>query len=323
MIDYSEFLTRISEGPLAPWAKILPEQIAYGLDTKRHADLIGWNKALAALPELKTAYQHALNGVEIGHGNEISEVEFQALFTQLTNLAPWRKGPFKLFGITIDTEWRSDWKWNRVIPHISDLTGRRVLDVGCGSGYHAWRMHGAGASEVIGIDPSPRFVVQFYMLKKYWPNAPVDVLPVTLDMLPAPLQAFDSCFSMGVFYHRRSPMDHLRELRDALRPGGELILETLVIPETYGQVLVPSERYAQMGNVWFIPSVPTLLHWLRKIGFINPRCVDINQTSCEEQRSTNWMKFNSLNDFLDPNDKQLTIEGYPAPRRALIIADKP
>ncbi|MEY4590494.1 MAG: hypothetical protein RL497_2570, partial [Pseudomonadota bacterium] len=300
MIDYSEFLTRIGDGPLAPWAKILPEQIAYGLDTKRHADLIGWNKALAALPELKTAYHHSLNAVEIGRGNELSHEEQQALLTQLKNLAPWRKGPFKLFGITIDTEWRSDWKWNRLLPHISNLTGRRVLDVGCGSGYHAWRMYGAGASEVIGIDPSPRFVVQFYMLKKYWPNTPVDVLPVTLDMLPAPLQAFDSCFSMGVFYHRRSPMDHLRELRDALRPGGELIIETLVIPESYGQVLVPSERYAQMGNVWFIPSVPTLLHWLRKIGFINPRCVDINQTSGEEQRSTQWMKFNSLRDFLDP-----------------------
>jgi tRNA (mo5U34)-methyltransferase len=323
MIDYSEFLTRISGGPLAAWAKILPEQIAYGLDTKRHADLIGWNKALAALPDLTTAYHHGLNGVEIGHGNELNDTEHQALHTQLKNLAPWRKGPFKLFGITIDTEWRSDWKWNRVIPHISDLTGRRVLDVGCGSGYHAWRMYGAGASEVIGIDPSPRFVVQFYMLKKYWPHAPVDVLPVTLDMLPVPLQAFDSCFSMGVFYHRRSPMDHLRELRDALRPGGELILETLIIPESSGPVLVPSERYAQMGNVWFIPSVATLLHWLRKIGFINPRCVDINQTTCDEQHSTEWMTFNSLKDFLDPTDKQRTIEGYPAPRRALIIADKP
>ncbi|HEY6527173.1 MAG TPA: tRNA 5-methoxyuridine(34)/uridine 5-oxyacetic acid(34) synthase CmoB [Cellvibrionaceae bacterium] len=323
MIDYSEFLTRISEGPLADWAEILPAQIAHGLDTKRHSDLIRWNQALTALPDVTTAYHHSLNAVEIGHRNEISADEHQALLTQLHNLSPWRKGPFKIFGITIDTEWRSDWKWNRVVPHISDLTGRRVLDVGCGSGYHAWRMYGAGATEVIGIDPSPRFVVQFYMLKKYWPKAPVDVLPVTLDSLPAPLQAFDSCFSMGVFYHRRSPMDHLRELRDALRPGGELILETLVIPESYGQLLVPSERYAQMGNVWFIPSVPTLLSWLKKIGFDNPRCVDINQTHCDEQHSTEWMKFQSLKDFLDPHDIQRTIEGYPAPRRALFIANKP
>lgn len=323
MIDYSEFLERIKTGPLANWAAILPEQIAYGLDTRRHADLIKWNQALAAMPDIDTPNRHALNAVEIGKACEISAAVAEQLLTQLKNLAPWRKGPFNLFGINIDTEWRSDWKWHRLLPHISDLTGRRVLDVGCGSGYHAWRMFGAGASEVIGIDPSPRFVVQFYMLKKYWPTAPVEVLPVTLDMLPAPLQAFDSCFSMGVFYHRRSPMDHLRELRDTLRPGGELILETLIIPEHCGQILVPGERYARMGNVWFIPSVATLIHWLGKIGFVNARCVDINQTSCEEQRSTDWMTFNSLKDFLDPNDSSKTIEGYPAPLRAIFIAQKP
>lgn len=323
MIDYSELITRMSDGPLAPWAQVLPEQIAQGLDVKRHPDLNRWLSAFAALPEVTTQYRHALNAVEIGRGNEIQPAEQETLLAQLKNLMPWRKGPFNVFGIPINTEWRSDWKWHRVLPHISDLTGRRVLDVGCGSGYHAWRMYGAGASEVIGIDPSPRFVVQFYMLKKYWPQAPVDVVPVTLDSLPPNLQAFDSCFSMGVFYHRRSPMDHLRELRDVLRPGGELILETLIIPPEHGQLLVPSERYAQMGNVWFIPSVPTLLNWLAKIGFKNARCVDVNQTTCDEQRTTDWMSFNSLQNFLHPEDHNLTIEGYPAPRRAIFIAEKP
>ncbi len=323
MIDYSDFFNRISDGPLAPWAKLLPEQIAQGLDVKRHADLSRWLAAYEALPDLVTHHRHSLNAVEIGRETELSAAQHTALLTQLKNVTPWRKGPFKLFGINIDTEWRSDWKWHRVLPHIGNLTGRRVLDVGCGSGYHAWRMYGAGASEVIGIDPSPRFVVQFYMLKKYWPQAAVDVLPVPLESMPAKLHAFDTCFSMGVFYHRRSPMDHLRELRDVLRPGGELILETLIIPETFGQLLVPKERYAQMGNVWFIPSVPTLLNWLTKIGFKNPRCVDINQTNCDEQRTTDWMPFNSLKDFLHPEDHQLTVEGYPAPRRAIFIAERP
>ena len=49
--------------------------------------------------------------------------------------------------------------------------------------------------------------------------------------------------------------------------------------------------------------------------------VDLNQTSLEEQRATEWMRFNSLKDFLDPDDVNKTAEGYPAPLRAVIVAE--
>nr|WP_169730591.1 DUF1698 domain-containing protein [Carnimonas nigrificans] len=42
----------------------------------------------------------------------------------------------------------------------------------------------------------------------------------------------------------------------------------------------------------------------------------------DEQRSTEWMTFQSLKDFLDPEDQHKTIEGYPAPRRALLVATR-
>ncbi|PMC22346.1 tRNA 5-methoxyuridine(34)/uridine 5-oxyacetic acid(34) synthase CmoB, partial [Klebsiella aerogenes] len=44
---------------------------------------------------------------------------------------------------------------------------------------------------------------------------------------------------MGVLYHRRSPLDHLWQLKDQLAPGGELVLETLVIEGDENTVLVP------------------------------------------------------------------------------------
>jgi tRNA (mo5U34)-methyltransferase len=127
---------------------------------------------------------------------------------------------------------------------------------------------------------------------------------------------------MGVLYHRQSPFQHLEELRQALRPGGELILETLVAAGPRHHILVPGERYAQMRNVWFIPSCDELLHWLQRAGFVEPRLVEVNQTSSEEQRSTDWMHFHSLQNFLDPDDPNKTVEGYPAPRRASFIARK-
>lgn len=326
MIDYSKFLKSLEDTELAPWLKTLPDDIEKGLDTKRFGDLPKWLDSLQTLPSVLSDVVDLKDAVNIDASADIGVDSKQQIESALQGLIPWRKGPYTVHGTHIDTEWRSDWKWDRLLPHISSLSNRTVLDVGCGNGYHCWRMAGAGARKVIGIDPSPRFIVQFQMIKHFIGqqiDAEVDVLPVAMEQVPYDLQAFDSTFSMGVLYHRRSPMDHLRELKSTLRPGGELILETLVIEGELGDVLVPEGRYAMMNNVWFLPSVETLLSWVRKIGFINPRVVDVNQTTTEEQRSTEWMKFHSLTNFLDPKNPALTAEGHPAPLRAVIVADNP
>jgi tRNA (mo5U34)-methyltransferase len=128
---------------------------------------------------------------------------------------------------------------------------------------------------------------------------------------------------MGVLYHRRSPLDHILQLKNQLVSGGELILETLVIEGDENAVLVPMDRYAQMRNVYFFPSAKALKVWLEKSGFENVRIVDENTTSIGEQRTTDWMTHNSLPDYLDPNDPSKTVEGHPAPRRAVLVATKP
>jgi tRNA (mo5U34)-methyltransferase len=127
---------------------------------------------------------------------------------------------------------------------------------------------------------------------------------------------------MGVLYHRKSPFDFLRRLKYLLKPGGELVLETLVIEGDRNTVLVPDDRYARMKNVWFIPSADAMIHWLNKSGFKNTRLVDVSRTTTEEQRSTEWMTFESLDLCLDPQDRNLTVEGYQAPTRATFIANR-
>ncbi|SMF63894.1 tRNA (mo5U34)-methyltransferase [Alteromonadaceae bacterium Bs31] len=321
-INYSPLLTYLANTPLENWAMRLPEHIAHGLSTKRFGDLPGWYRALEALPQVSANTQELGATVKVGEREALTEDQWLTLEQSFKALIPWRKGPYELFGLSINTEWRSDWKWERLEHHITPLAQRKVLDVGCGNGYHCWRMLEAGAERVIGIDPSPRFIVQFYMIKHFLAKAPVDVLPLGIEALPAKMEFFDTTFSMGVLYHRRSPMDHLLELRDTLVSGGELVLETLVIDGNLGETLVPAGRYAQMNNVWFLPSVPTLLCWLEKCGFTNVRCVDVTPTSSEEQRSTEWMKFHSLPEFLDPDDSSKTLEGHPAPLRAIILANK-
>jgi len=309
---------------MSPWAKILPQQIDSGLSHKRYGDLARWQKCVQALPDIDGDLL-TLNDSQVGVSSAyaLDERTTEQLHEALMGLHPWRKGPYNLFGVHIDTEWRSDWKWDRLAEKIAPLEERRVLDVGCGSGYHCWRMLGEGAAEVIGIDPTPLFVMQFAALQKYMQRDNIWVLPVGIQDVPKKLQAFDTVFSMGILYHRRSPMDHLQDLKDALRPGGQLVLETLVIEGELGDTLVPEGRYAKMGNVWFLPSCDTLLSWLAKMGFVDVELIDVTETSTEEQRSTHWMRFHSLSDFLDPNDRSKSFEGHPAPRRAIITAQKP
>ena len=323
-LDYDQLFCWLEEHPLGDWGQTLPDLISYQLRPGRWGDMPEWEETLKRLPEIDPLHINLTNSVEIGDISLMDKGRRLALQATLMGLHPWRKGPFTLFGMPLDTEWRSDWKWNRVLPHLQPLQDRLILDVGCGNGYHCFRMLGAGAKRVIGIDPSPKSVFQFQAIKNFaGKQLPVDVLPIGIEHMPSKLAAFDTVFSMGILYHRRSPMDHLRELRELLRPGGQLVLETLVIDGPEGSTLVPEDRYAKMPNVWYLPSVNTLLSWMRKNGFKNPRVVDVNTTSIEEQRSTPWMTFESLEDFLDPNDSSKTIEGHPAPTRAVFLAEAP
>ncbi|MGR9014551.1 MAG: DUF1698 domain-containing protein, partial [Gammaproteobacteria bacterium] len=155
MIDYQPLYDALTEAKAEAWAELLPQQLKQGFDQSKHGDLAQWQALVDSVPALP-ATQRILDAdaVQIGGSDELLDEHGKGDFIrQLKALHPWRKGPYNLFGIHIDTEWRSDWKWNRLKDHIAPLEHRMVLDVGCGNGYHCWRMLGAGAKTVVGIDP--------------------------------------------------------------------------------------------------------------------------------------------------------------------------
>ncbi len=320
MIDYSELYKALEKSDANKWLETLADSVERATNSPRHGELDKWLEMLDALPDVKPSSIHLDSDVRIGAAEDCEQSVRDKLEQHLRILMPWRKGPFSIFGLDINTEWHSDWKWDRVQPYIAPLKGKHILDIGCGNGYYALRSYGQGADLVVGIDPGQKYIMQFYALKKYLGNIPVHLLPLGIEDIPPALKAFDTVFSMGVLYHRRSPLDHLYELRDCLKPGGELVLETLVIEGDVNSVLVPTDRYQQMRNVWFLPSCDALVLWLERCGFKNVRVVDVTKTSIEEQRATDWMTFDSLEKFLDPNDPTKTIEGYPAPKRVYIKA---
>ncbi|MFK7848670.1 MAG: tRNA 5-methoxyuridine(34)/uridine 5-oxyacetic acid(34) synthase CmoB [Rhodothermales bacterium] len=323
MIDYTSLYEQLAISPLESWLDVLPSQLQNAFDSKRNGDLDLWLLTLKELPQVQaSSYDLNANVVRVGTSDDISKNHKDQLTESLQVLHPWRKGPFDLFGIHVDTEWRSDMKWERLADAIEPLAGRRVLDIGCGSGYHCWRMLGADARLVVGIDPYLLFVMQYQAVRSFIGDVPAYVLPIGVEALPENLVGFDTVFSMGVLYHRRSPFDHLLKLKELLRVGGELVLETLVIEGNEDAILVPEDRYAKMRNVWFLPSPAGLARWLKRCGFKDVQLVDVSPTTNEEQRATPWMRFESLQDYLNPEDPTLTMEGYPAPRRAILTAKR-
>ena len=290
-------------------------------ELKNHGRSIEWDRALESMPQIECAdYSFTDDSVCVVKPEHLA-LDSMEYKQHLKAFMPWRKGPWNLLGVEIQTEWHSDWKWQRIEPHISPLEGRQVLDIGTGNGYFLFRMLGAGASLALGIDPTRIFLYQFHAAQRLLPANGAYLLPLRSEHLPA-FGCFDTVFCLGVLYHRRSPINHIQELMSYLRPGGELVLETLVVPGDINTILVPPERYAKMANVWFLPSTEALENMLRKVGLENVCTVDVSQTTTAEQRATEWMTFHSLADFLDPNDPSRSIEGHPAPFRATLVATK-
>ncbi len=288
---------------------------AHARHLDRHGDLKRWQAAISELPLVDRRWQ-IINGC-LEAGAEVDQPE--TLIKQLRTLIPWRKGPLKLGGVHIDTEWRSDLKWNRLAGAI-DLRDKQVLDVGAGNGYFGWRMLEAGAARVIACDPTQLFVMQHEAISHFAGPAENYLLALRLEDLPDGMTGFDTVFSMGVLYHRRDHLAHLSDLARRLAQGGELVLETLIIPGEDRNVLVPQGRYANMRNVHALPTVSQLIDWMDAAGYEDIRLIDTTPTTSEEQRSTDWMPFHSLAEALDPVDAASTREGHPAPIRAVLAA---
>ncbi|MEM9399599.1 MAG: tRNA 5-methoxyuridine(34)/uridine 5-oxyacetic acid(34) synthase CmoB [Verrucomicrobiota bacterium] len=319
--DYEFLYRELESRGLDAWVLQMRSQVADAFDFAKNGHLKEWHQAITDLPVLESGEIQLTQGTVTANAPASTDADtVEYLRRKLQILHPWRKGPYHIHGLDIDTEWRSDWKWRRLQGGIEPLGGRTVLDVGCGNGYHCWRMAGEEAELVVGIDPYLLYVSQFWAVQHFINHHKVWVLPLAFEDMPDGLNCFDTVFSMGVLYHQKSPFEHLQRLKDCLREGGELVLETLVIEGHENEVLIPRGRYAKMRNVWFIPSLAMIEGWLQRVGYKNVRCIDVSKTTVEEQRSTIWMRFESLENFLDPSDPEKTVEGHSAPLRAIFVA---
>ncbi|WDP93080.1 MAG: tRNA 5-methoxyuridine(34)/uridine 5-oxyacetic acid(34) synthase CmoB [Desulfobacter sp.] len=318
-----KFLARHRDHRFGRWYDALEAVVR---EKREFLDNVGGNfqkfkTVVDSLPELAPAsIELAAKAVRAGEADELDPVLQERLLEGLKGLCPWRKGPFDFFGIHIDAEWQSWMKWERLAPHLPQLEGRRILDIGSSCGYYMFRMAARNPAFVLGLEPQSSFYYQYLAAQKYLNQDNVFCLPIPYHQMPPVAEYFDLVLCMGILYHRKSPVEMLRQIHDSLRKGGQIVLENLVLEGRNNLCLFPHDRYAKMRNVFFIPDLAAMESWLARAGFSDIRCVDVSPTTLEEQRKTPWIQTESLADFMDPNDPSKTVEGYPGPVRAIFMA---
>ena len=317
------FLARSKEFDLGKWedaiAEVVQERRRF-LETAK-GNFEKFRRVVEDLPAIKPSKVDLdARAVTVGQASDLCDATRTGLVKGLKNLCPWRKGPFNLFDTLVDSEWQSWMKWDRLAPHLPRLDGRKILDIGSSNGYYMFRLAAHAPAFVLGLEPQSSFYWQYRAVQTYLKQDNVFCLPVPYHRLPPMAGYFDLVFCMGILYHRKSPVQMLRQIRESLSPNGMLVLENLVIQGRNNLCLFPRDRYGKMRNVFFIPDLCAMESWLLRAGFRDIQCVDVSPTSLCEQRKTDWIQTESLADFLDPEDPSLTVEGYPAPVRAVFMA---
>lgn len=276
-------------------------------------------EAIAALPHV--------SDVKVGLGDVVT-IDLQNLSPAFSRqieetarlMKPWRKGPFRINDLFIDTEWQSQIKYNLLEPHFN-LEGKVVGDIGCNNGYYLFRMLMHRPKKLIGFDPSALYYSQFQFIDHFIESGIVYEM-LGVEHVEFYEHQFDTLFCLGVLYHRSDPIGMLKSLYKGLVKGGELILDTFMVDGEEEVALTPAGKYSKIPNIYFIPTIPALKNWCHRAGFDEVEVLAVMTTEPNEQRKTEWIETQSLEDFLDPEDPTKTVEGYPAPKRVYIKAKK-
>lgn len=267
---------------------------------------------LKNLPDIKNITYAIEDSIKI-FSPDIQENQKNDVLRLAQELKPWRKGPYNIFDIFIDSEWQSQIKYNLLEPYF-DIKNKKVADIGCNNGYYMFRMLRENPKKIVGFDPSPLFKTQFDFINHFI-KSDIKYEFLGVEHLEFYGEKFDTVFCLGVLYHRSDPVSTLKSLKKGLNKGGELILDTFMIDGDKEYALSPNGKYSKIPNIYFVPTIPCLKNWLQRAGFTKIDILEIKKTDAKEQRQTKWIQGESLGDFLDSANPELTIEGYPAPKR--------
>ena len=287
-----------------------------------HGNLEQWKNILTKLPDIRTNYlDFSKECIQIGNPKEINLSQLKILEKGLLNLRPWRKGPFNIFGLEVDSEWRSEKKWQRIEDYLPKIKGMRIGDIGCSNGYYSYKLLKLEPELIVGMDKTSLFIIQFLATKFYAKQIQeLIILPCSSEEFNPEFIDFDLLLSMGILYHAKNPSNHLASLQRLVKKNGYIILETIISNLKQNINIEKNQTYAGMSNIGTIFTKDNIIKLLNVSGFKNVQVINDSFTDRSEQRTTRWMQGKSLSDFILSNGD--TIEGYPPVCRTIFIAQK-
>lgn len=278
-------------------------------------------KNIAPLREALSELKDVRCSFKFGDVVKVSgEFDEDKIYKTAKLLMPWRKGPFEIGKTYIDSEWKSNLKYNLLRPYFN-LEGKKVADIGCNNGYYMFRMLEDNPKLLVGFDPSPLYKTQFDFINHFVKSEIVYEL-LGVEHVEFYDEKFDTIFCLGVLYHRSDPVAMLKQLYKGLEKKGEVILDTFYIDGEEDIALCPEKTYSKIPNIYFVPTIKALKNWCLRAGFNEFEVLTTTITDETEQRKTEWIEGQSLQDFLDLEDSSKTVEGYPAPKRVYVKLTK-
>jgi SAM-dependent methyltransferase len=158
-----------------------------------------------------------------------------------------------------------------ILDAAGDVTGKAVLDAGCGEGYLSRLLADRGAGPVTGVDLCPELV------DAARDRAVADGLPVTYQVgdvadLPIADRSIDLVVANHVLNDLEDPVPAVAEFARVLRPGGHAVA-LLLHPCFYGSRGVPVDidtyfqprRIEQHFNVAGLVSPAPVVAWARSL----------------------------------------------------------
>lgn len=319
----SEWRTAVESTGLSPDSEtVLKSQCEKLRGNKSYAPM------LESLEENLYGKQFTIEATEFGaplkiKANSQASKQERSIEADLLRFRPWRKGPFSFPDFHIDSEWRSEKKLDCLRAVLKHLKDKRILDLGGNNGFYLYKLLNEEPRWAMNWDPAWPALLQGIRLKHLLTKSESVIhLPFGFNELGAIQGKVDVLLLMGIVYHHRNPLEILDLCRQALAPGGKLIVESQAIDIPESMALFPQKKYAGAGGMWFVPSPSCLENWLRRSGFNHVREFHRHPLDTNIQRATQWCEHSSLEIGLDPNNSAKTVEGYPAPLRVFFEVKK-
>jgi len=160
-----------------------------------------------------------------------------------------------------------------------DMTGLRVLDIGCADGFFSFEAERRGAAQVIAIDSSPHSVRRFNICRAALDSRATAFLVNVYDLSPRQLGTFDVVMCFGVLYHLRNPLLALERIFSI--SSGRLFLQTASFEEAVlgdaaaarfhpaGLMSGTAENPLFDPTVFWVPNEQAVRGMLSHVGFVD------------------------------------------------------